>query len=131
MKVLLDTHAMLWFIEGDRQISHKARQIIEDTNNEVLISAISLFEISIKLKLSKLTLRKSLTDIFQDIKNAGIVTISIENRHLLEYHSLELNPEHRDPFDRLIIATAISEKAAIVSIDQHFAYYQNLVEILW
>ena len=52
MKVLLDTHAMLWFIEGDRQISHKARQIIQDTNNEVLVSAISLFEISIKLKLS-------------------------------------------------------------------------------
>ncbi|MCF2487640.1 type II toxin-antitoxin system VapC family toxin [Dyadobacter sp. CY347] len=97
----------------------------------MLVSAIGLFEISIKLKLCKLVLRKSLADIFQDIKNAGIVTISIQDRHLLEYQSLELNPEHRDPFDRLIIATAISEQAAIVSIDQHFAYYQNLVEILW
>ena len=67
MKVLLDTHAMLWFINGDSQISVKAKHIIEDKGNEILMSAISLFEISIKLKLSKITLNKPLAKIFQDV----------------------------------------------------------------
>ncbi|MCF0048620.1 type II toxin-antitoxin system VapC family toxin [Dyadobacter sp. LJ53] len=110
MKVLLDTHALLWFINGDSQLSFQARQIIEDKSNEVLLSAVSLFEISIKLKLAKLTLRKPLAEIFQDIRSAGIDILPIRDNHLLAYQNLSMHVEHRDPFDRLIISTAISEK---------------------
>ncbi|MCF0041924.1 type II toxin-antitoxin system VapC family toxin [Dyadobacter fanqingshengii] len=131
MKVLLDTHTVLWFINGDSQISVKAKRIIEDKGNEVLMSAISLFEISIKLKLTKIILRKPLAEVFDDIRSAGIAILPIHNKHLLEYQNLSLNVEHRDPFDRLIISTAISEQAAIVSVDKQFDHYQSLVEILW
>jgi PIN domain nuclease of toxin-antitoxin system len=131
MIVLLDTHAILWFINGDSQISLKAKQIIEDKRNEVLVSAISLFEISIKLNLAKIELCKPLTAIFEDIKSAGIEILPIRNKHLLEYKNLALNAEHRDPFDRLIISTAISENAAIISVDKQFDHYKGLVEILW
>ncbi|WP_374759416.1 PIN domain-containing protein [Dyadobacter fanqingshengii] len=57
--------------------------------------------------------------------------LPIHNKHLLEYQNLSLNAGHRDPFDRLIISTAISEQAAIVSVDKQFDHYQSLVEILW
>lgn len=131
MKVLLDTHAILWFINGDHQLSVKARQIVENTENQILISAISLFEIAIKLKLNKLTLQKSMEEIFVDINTAGIETLPIREIQLLQYQVLPMHSEHRDPFDRLIIATAISEKAAIIGIDRHFNYYHSFVEVLW
>lgn len=131
MKALLDTHAMVWFIAGDSQISVKAKQIIEDKENQILVSAISLFEISIKLKLSKIALNKPLAEIFQDAISAGIEILPIQNKHLLEYQNLTMNAEHRDPFDRLIISRAISEKAAIISADKQFNLYKSQVEILW
>ena len=64
-------------------------------------------------------------------KSAGIEILPIHDKHLLEYQNLTLNAEHRDPFDRLIISTAISERAAIFSVDKQFNRYENLVEILW
>jgi PIN domain nuclease of toxin-antitoxin system len=131
MKILLDTHTVLWFIEGDSQLSEKARQIIENTQNEVYLSAVSLFEISIKLKLGKLMLQKSLAEIFEDINRAYLKILPISQLHLLEYQNLPLNANHRDPFDLLIIATAISENADIISRDQKFDQYRSVVNVIW
>ena len=127
----MDTHALLWFIDGNDQLSVKARHIIENTDNQILISAISLFEIAIKLKLNKLALHKPLEEIFADITAAGIDTLPIQELQLLKYQELPTHSEHRDPFDRLIIAAAISQKAAIISIDRHFYLYDSFVEVLW
>lgn len=70
MKFLLGTHTLLWFIDGDAQISPKARKTIEDTKNEIIVSVASLFEISIKLKVGKLSLRKSPAEFIDDVDKA-------------------------------------------------------------
>lgn len=72
MKFLLDTHTLLWFINGDTQMSPLARVTIEDTSNEIAVSVASLFEISIKLKIGKLSLRKSLPEFISDVGKAWI-----------------------------------------------------------
>jgi PIN domain nuclease of toxin-antitoxin system len=131
MKIVLDTHTLLWFIEGSSKLSSTARLIIEDFNNEIFVSSISLFEIAIKLKLGKIMLQKPLKEIFHDIRSADIKVIAISDLHLLAYQNIPFYTEHRDPFDRLIIATAIAEHADIISMDQKFIYYKDLVEVIW
>jgi len=131
MKFLLDTHTLLWFIEGDIQMSAKARQIIEDAGNEVVVSAASLIEICIKLKIGKLTLRKSLHGFFDDVERALFGIIPVRNAHLIAYQTLPELPDHRDPFDRLIIATSISENATIISKDPKFKNYVGQVSVVW
>ncbi|WP_229253836.1 type II toxin-antitoxin system VapC family toxin [Dyadobacter sp. NIV53] len=95
MKLLLDTHAVLWFIEGDSQLSAKARELIENPVNEIYVSVISFFEISIKLKLGKLYLQKPLSLIFQDIAHAYIHVLPISNSHLLEYQNIPIISDHK------------------------------------
>lgn len=131
MKFLLDTHTLLWFIEGDTQMSLKAREIIENPENEILVSATSLFEIAIKLKIGKLTLLNSLHNFIDDVEKAWIVPIPISNAHLIAYQSLPDFPDHRDPFDRLIIATSIVEGATIISKDPKFENYHDFVKVTW
>lgn len=77
MKILLDTHALLWFIEGDSQLSQNAKKLIENPDNEVYVSHISFFEISIKLKIGKLQLLKSLRGIYNDALKAGIELLDL------------------------------------------------------
>lgn len=131
MKFLLDTHTLLWFIDGDTQISPKARKTIEDTKNEIAVSVASLFEISIKLKIGKLLLRKSLAEFIDDVDKALIQVAPIANAHLIAYQNLPDVPDHRDPFDRLIIATAIAEDSIVISADPQFKHYRDHVGVIW
>ncbi len=117
MNYLLDTHALLWFTGGDKRLSNKARKIIEDIDNKLSVSASSLFEIAIKVKIGKMNLTKSLDTVFRDVQTASIIVLPITQPHLQEYQNIPLYADHRDPFDRLIIATAIVEKAEIITID--------------
>ncbi len=131
MKILLDTHTLLWFIEGDDQLSQNAKKLIENSDNEVFVSFISFFEISIKLKIGKLHLTKTLKEIYQDTLTAGIEIMSLEFEHIENYQSVPLFPEHRDPFDRILIATALHEELSIITIDEKFENYKNIVDIIW
>lgn len=131
MKFLLDTHALLWFIEGDARISEKARCIIEDTQNEFSVSVASLFEIAIKLKIGKISLQKKIAGFIEDVEAALITIIPIADTHLIAYQNLRDVADHRDPFDRLILATGISEEAAIISIDPKFSQYREEVKVVW
>nr|WP_295934854.1 type II toxin-antitoxin system VapC family toxin [uncultured Dyadobacter sp.] len=131
MKFLLDTHTLLWFIDGDSKMSHNARELIEDRRNEILTSVASLFEISIKLKIGKLLLEKSLDGFIRDVDKALIQVIPITNPHLLAYQKLPDIPDHRDPFDRLIIATACAESMTIITADPKFKNYSSHADIIW
>lgn len=131
MKFLLDTHTLLWFIEGDAQMSFEAREIIENPGNEIVVSSASLFEIAIKLKIGKLTLRNSLHDFVENVGRAWINIIPISNPHLIAYQSLPDFPDHRDPFDRLIIATGIMESATVITKDPKFKSYRDFVKVIW
>ena len=130
-RILLDTHAMVWFIEGSNQLSSTARQLIEDPKNEVFVSMTSFFEMTIKLKLGKLTLKKSLEGIYEDTLLASILILPILEQHIFEYQNIPIVENHKDPFDKLIIATAMVEDLEIITTDSKFVLYQDLVKTIW
>jgi PIN domain nuclease of toxin-antitoxin system len=122
MKLLLDTHAFLWFVMGSANLSSKARTFIEDPANENLLSVASLWEMAIKVSLGKLILSVPFNDLIPQQLNAngiGLLNIGIDHVSLLT----TLPFHHRDPFDRLLIVQAISEEMPVVSIDAAFDNY--------
>jgi PIN domain nuclease of toxin-antitoxin system len=131
-KYLLDTHALIWFQKNNPRLSKKVASIIESSNNLILFSQISLFELFIKQKIGKMPEFLVSSD---DVYNQGLIDefsfISIQNSHISRYSQIELFDNHRDPFDRLLIATAIEEKAVILSGDEKFKLYEDVVEIIW
>jgi PIN domain nuclease of toxin-antitoxin system len=127
MKLLLDTHAFLWFVTGDRRLSKKARRAVEAPPSELLISTASVWELAIKASLGRLTLPKSVHDYFDDKLAAGFVILPIEWVHAARVAELPFH--HRDPFDRLIIAQGLVESIPIVSGDPEFKKYG--ARIVW
>src|SRR4051812_35765963 len=116
MKLLLDTHAVIWFVEGDPQMSALARALIEDPQNEKWLSIASVWEMAIKINIGKLRLSLPLPQyISQHLTGNGIALLSISLPHVLSQESLPLH--HRDPFDRLLAAQSLAESMPIVSID--------------
>ncbi len=109
---LLDTHTFIWFIEGSQELSNNAIQLIQDENNEFLLSMASLWEISIKVGLGKLEILGGYSNIMTDLTQNGIKILPIDFAHTLVQSKLQLH--HRDPFDRLIIAQAIAENLLII-----------------
>jgi len=128
MRFLLDTHAFLWFIEGSDRLSAHARELIEDTENERLLSVGSLWEMSIKASLGRLTLRLSFTDLVsKQVLGNDIQLLPIRPAHLDVQKELLFH--HRDPFDRLIIAQSIAESIPVVTRDAAFESYS--AEVIW
>ncbi|MEO8820646.1 MAG: type II toxin-antitoxin system VapC family toxin [Ginsengibacter sp.] len=102
MELLLDTHAFIWFIDGDNSLPEKAVHTIKDINNECFISVASLWEIAIKLSLKKIELKSDFNKINNFLADNGIDILPITFDHLQKL--LELPYHHRDPFDRIIIS---------------------------
>jgi PIN domain nuclease of toxin-antitoxin system len=127
MKLLLDTHTFLWFIDDSPQLSQKGKTLLE-ADNALLLSMASLWEIAIKLSLGKLTVKMP-TEVLmtQQLTRDDIDVLPITVAHLLVVSTLPLH--HRDPFDRLLIAQAIVEQTPIVSADPAFDAYP--VQRLW
>jgi PIN domain nuclease of toxin-antitoxin system len=115
-RALLDTHTFLWFISGSDRLSRRARDLIETRENPMLVSAASLWEIAIKHGLGKLSLERPFAELMSDQLERQLVgVLGIELPHLAELVRLPLH--HRDPFDRLIAAQALSEGLPVVSAD--------------
>lgn len=122
MRALLDTHSFLWFIAGDAHLSALARQTIEDLDNEMFISTANLWEIAIQVSIGKLGLGGPYEQFIpQELKRQKMVVLPIEVAHLSVVSQLPLH--HRDPFDRLIIAQALTEGMPIISVDEVFDAY--------
>lgn len=122
MRLLLDTHSLLWFVAGETRLSQMARALIEDSANEKLVSAASLWEIAIKVSIGKLTLALPFGRFVSlQIEANGFVSLGIEAKHLAQVATLPFH--HRDPFDRLLIAQGITEGVSIVSADAAFDAY--------
>ena len=127
MRILLDTHILLWFIEGNERLSQKIKSIIEDLDNDRFTSVVSLWEIVLKTNLGKLELKKSLEEFIESLADNDIQIIGLETHHLKDLVGLPFH--HRDPFDRTLIAQAISENMTLISIDDKFKAYP--VDIIW
>lgn len=127
MKLLLDTHAFIWLGENDKQLSQTARTVIETPTTETYVSVISFWEIAIKTSLGKLALLKPLQQIIQEVEASEALIIGFSSKQTLLIERMPLI--HRDPFDRMLIAQAMSEDLTIVTRDAHFEGYG--VPVLW
>jgi PIN domain nuclease of toxin-antitoxin system len=128
MRLLLDTHAFLWFIMGSSNLSPSARAMIEDEANESFLSVASLWEMAIKVSLGKLTLSAPFDALIpQQLASNGIELLGIQVAHASVVSALPFH--HRDPFDRLIIAQAQVERMPIAGADTAFDAYG--VQRLW
>jgi PIN domain nuclease of toxin-antitoxin system len=122
VKVLLDTHTFLWFIDDSPQLSTTARTLIEDGNNEVFLSVGSLWEMAIKIGLGKLSLGQP----FETLMPAQLALNNIELLNITVDHTakvITLPFHHRDPFDRLLVAQALVETIPLVGVDAVFDAY--------
>ncbi len=127
MAYLIDTHAFLCYVDGNPNLSEKARSVLENTGWVKCLSISSLWEIAIKESLNKLVLTKPYETLSEYITANNIVLLPVAFSHLLQLRKLPHH--HKDPFDRLMIAQAITEDLAIISKDQHFKSYS--INVIW
>lgn len=128
MRLLLDTHAFLWWVEGSASLGRKATAAIADAEDQVFFSLASVWEMSIKISLGKLRLTSPLDRFLHEhIAANGFSYLPIQIEHAVRVSEMPFR--HRDPFDRLIIAQALSEGLTVVSSDRVFRKYG--VELLW
>lgn len=121
MRVLLDTHILLWTLTDDPKLSSKAKKLIEDAA-DIYISAATFWEMAIKVGLGKLTV--DLEEIRWYCLESGFVELPITSEHAIAVKDLEHH--HKDPFDRLIVATAVSEPMKLLTADPQLARYTSL-----
>lgn len=122
MRLLLDTHAFLWFVLNDSQLSASARALIADPNNQIEISPASYWEIAIKIGTGRYTLNEPFQPFMErQIASNKFLILPIEIRHVALLTSLPFH--HRDPFDRLLVAQATAEALPLVSGDQNLDAY--------
>ncbi|MDR1183901.1 MAG: type II toxin-antitoxin system VapC family toxin [Coriobacteriales bacterium] len=125
-RFLLDTHAILWFIEDNEKLSVPAKQAIE-TEDKVFFSVASLWEIALKKNKGKLNIRRSMLSLSQYLASLGIDVFEVSPVYL---DNLQMLPDiHSDPFDRLLIATALSEDCVLITRDENIHKYD--VQTLW
>lgn len=131
MRILLDTHTFLWYYSGSSELSEYARNSIDDPKNDFWVSTASLWEIAIKNSIGKLDLDKSFDEFCQDVVNKGFILLPIDMAHIMK--SVKLPFHNRDPFDRILVAQAITENLDFVTRDGVMElYFQNeTVKIIW
>lgn len=128
MRLLLDTHALLWFLTDDARLSRTAHALVVAPSAEVWVSAASLWEIVIKSSLGKLPLPRPFAELIPpqlEKEQIQVLPIRVEHLEVLE----RLPFHHRDPFDRLLLAQAVAERLTLISRDEAFAAYE--VQTAW
>jgi PIN domain nuclease of toxin-antitoxin system len=124
VKLLLDTHVLLWWLADDARLGAQTRDLIADPANDVLVSVVSLWEIAVKTRIGKLT--ASLDDILVAMRENGFIRLGVEDTHLRALMGLPLH--HRDPLDHLLIAQAMAEGAVFCSDDVSAEKYsENII----
>ena len=130
MRLLLDTHTLIWFFAGNSQLSATARILIEDEDNNKLVSIASIWEMAIKESKRNLNLSLPLHEyIAQKLSLEDFNLLNINLDHLSEIVTMPFH--HKDPFDRLLIAQAIREGIPILSKDSKFDAYSKNVNLIW
>jgi PIN domain nuclease of toxin-antitoxin system len=126
-QVLLDTHALVWWLEAKENLSRKAKEIIEESRTVVFVSAASGWELAIKTQIGKFKSAQLVKGLEKEIEKEGFIELPVSMKHALLAGSLD--SAHKDPFDRLLIAQAQVEEVPIVSNDKLFDGFS--VRRLW
>jgi len=125
MKYLLDTHTALWLFEGNEKLPQRTQDVICDADNDIFVSIVSAWEVAVKVCLSKLDFNGGVSVFLSAIEANNIKLINIQGDYVKMVEKLSL--VHRDPFDRLLISTAITENMTILTIDENIHKY----DVLW
>ena len=125
MRCLLDTHTIIWYFENNGRLSQNAEAIIDDPDNLIYISSVSIWEIAIKTSLKKLDI--SLESLLREVGQAEFTIVQLENSYMLNL--LNLPHIHKDPFDRLLIATAQTENMTLITEDDNIHQYN--IQWVW
>jgi len=121
MNYLVDTHALLWMMFEPRKLSQKAQDVLANKNLNKFVSITSLWEIAIKNRIGKLPLPMGIAGTVSKVDSLGVGQIGVDRRHIEMFNSLPLL--HRDPFDGIIIATALSERMTLITGDENIQKY--------
>jgi PIN domain nuclease of toxin-antitoxin system len=116
--LLLDAHALIWFLAGDGNLSQAGRSAMQDPANDVLVSAATVWELGIKAALGKIEMDEDLVDAVEEV-GFGEVPVTLADARA----AAALPPHHRDPFDRMLVAQAQRLDAIVVTGDRAFAAY--------
>lgn len=128
MRLLVDTHAMLWWLRDDARLSRRARTILKDGANTLVWSVASSWEIAVKLRTGKLALDRPLERLYADlVTDQGVEVLPIGHEHCARLAELPLH--HRDPFDRMLIVQAQNARLPVLTADPKLSAYD--VELVW
>ena len=127
MKFLIDTHVLVWYLDGNKKLRDKTRDLINDDDNVIIVSIASLWELAIKINLKKINTEINLPDVQAYILEREFTMLNIYFKHLNALTALPTH--HGDPFDRLLIAQALTEDLTIISADEEFRAYP--VSVVW
>ena len=125
-EALLDTHALIWFLEDDRRLSPLARELIEPLANRMFVSSASIWEMAIKVASGRLDFTD---DPISASQREGVETLAITAEHAWANRSVPVRRDHKDPFDRMIAAQALCEEIPVISADPSFDGYG--VQRIW
>lgn len=127
MRLLLDTHFAFWWQTGDPRVTEEVRSLVEAAE-EVFVSGVSLWELTIKASLGKV--RIDLSAFAEQVETMGFTWLPIENAHILMLPDLPTFDDHRDPFDRLLVAQSMSEPLILLTVDGKLARYGSTVRVI-
>lgn len=128
MKLLLDTHLLLWAAQGSPRLSRTARKLIDDTENDIFFSAASLWEIAIKSGLGRDDFLVDARILRRTLLDNGYLELRVTSEHAVALDSLP--PLHKDPFDRMLIAQAMIEGILLLTVDLQVAGYPGPIRKL-
>ncbi len=128
MRILLDTHILLWALAEPKKLSRETRARLEDPESEILFSAASIWEIAIKAQIERISFSPRPNEITEAAIDSGFLELPVRAAAAALVVKLPLH--HRDPFDRLLMAQAMSEPAIFCTIDKGLSPYSNLVKFL-
>ena len=127
MKYLLDTHIVLWFAEGSERLSESAKQSVLNVDHERYVSIVSAWEAALKIGRQKLKLDGGIKEFFRIIDDSGFIILPLKKDHIEIVSALPFH--HSDPFDRLLVASAISEEMTFITADKNIHSYN--IDYIW
>jgi PIN domain nuclease of toxin-antitoxin system len=127
MKCLLDTHTIIWLATNSDRLSDSAKRAILDAENECSVSIASAWEVAVKCSLGKLRLEGGVSEFFRIISENGFSLIPIKSEHIECVEALPFH--HRDPFDRLLVASAVTEEMSVITADENLPKYG--IPVIW